>query len=84
MVAVQQAEVQITRPPSRAQSEILTEEAVRFLAKLARNFEDSRRELLRKRRVRQQEIDAGKMPDFLSETAPIRAANWADKALSQS
>jgi len=77
MIPVQEAEVQITRPSSGAQSEILTEEAVRFLAKLARNFEDSRQELLRKRRVRQQEIDAGTMPDFLSDTASIRAANWA-------
>ena len=77
MIPVQEEEVQITRPWSGAQSEILTEEAVRFLAKLARNFEDSRQELLRKRRVRQQEIDAGKMPDFLSDTASIRAANWA-------
>src|SRR6516162_2468 len=77
MIPVQEAEVQITHPSSGAQSEILTEEAVRFLARLARNFEDSRQELLRKRRVRQQEIDAGKMPDFLSDTASIRAANWA-------
>src|SRR6516165_1471056 len=77
MIPVQEEEVQITRPWSGAQSEILTEEAVRFLARLARNFEDSRQELLRKRRVRQQEIDAGTMPDFLSDTASIRAANWA-------
>jgi malate synthase len=77
MVPVQEAEVQITRPVSGAQSQILTEEAIRFLAKLARNFEDSRQELLRKRHARQQEIDAGRMPDFLPETAPIRAADWA-------
>ena len=83
MVPVQEAEVQITRPPSGAQSEILTEEAMRFLAKLARNFEDSRQELLRKRRARQQEIDAGRMPDFLPETAPIRAADWAVAPITQ-
>jgi malate synthase len=77
MVPAQAEEVQITRPVNEVQSEILSEEAVRFLAKLARNFEDNRRELLRKRRARQQEIDAGRMPDFLADTAPIRAANWA-------
>ena len=77
MVPVQTEEVQITRPLSKTQSEILTEEAVSFLARLARRFEDSRQELLRKRRSRQQEIDTGKMPDFLAETAPIRTANWA-------
>ncbi len=77
MFPVQQEEVQITRPLSEAQSEILTEEAVRFLTKLARNFEDGRQELLGRRHARQQEIDAGKMPDFLPETAAIRAAKWA-------
>src|SRR6516164_9877874 len=77
MVPVQTEEVQITRPLSKTQSEILTEKAVSFLARLARRFEDSRQELLRRRRARQQEIDTGKMPDFLAETAPIRAANWA-------
>jgi malate synthase len=77
MVPVQAEEIQITRPLSEVQSEILTEEAVRFLAKLARHFEDSRQEVLRKRRARQQEIDAGRMPDFLADTASIRAANWA-------
>ncbi len=77
MVPVQAEEIQITRPLSEIQSEILTEEAVRFLAKLARHFEDGRQELLRKRRARQQEIDAGRMPDFLADTASIRAANWA-------
>src|SRR6516164_6249390 len=77
MVPVQTEEVQITRPLSKTQSEILTEKAVSFLARLARRFEDSRQELLRRRRARQQEIDTGKMPDFLAETAPIRTANWA-------
>jgi malate synthase len=76
MVPVEQEEAKITRPVSEAQSEILTEEAVRFLTKLARNFEDTRQDLLRKRRARQKEINAGKMPGFLPETAPIRAAQW--------
>jgi malate synthase len=76
MVPVQQEEVQITRPLSKAQSEILTEEAVGFLIKLARRFEGTRQQLLEKRRVRQQEIDAGKLPAFLRETASIREAEW--------
>jgi malate synthase len=77
MVPVQAEEVQISRPLSEVQSEILTEASVRFLAKLARHFEDSRQELLGNRRARQQEIDGGRMPDFLADTAPLRAANWA-------
>jgi len=76
MVPVQAEEVQITRPRSEVQAQILTEQAVRFLAQLARRFEESRQQLLWRRRDRQQEIDAGRMPDFLAETAPIRAANW--------
>jgi len=76
MVPVQQEEVQVTRPLTEAQSEILTPEATRFLTKLARNFEDRRQQLIQRRRARQQEIDAGMMPDFLPETASVRAAEW--------
>ena len=76
MVPVQQEEVEITRPLSEAQATILTEEAAHFLTKLARNFENTRQQLLRGRRARQQEIDAGRMPDFLAGTAPIRTAQW--------
>ena len=73
MVPVQAEEVQITRPPREAEAEILTEEAVRFPVKLARNFEDTRQELLRRRCARQQEIDGGRMPIFWPRRLPIRA-----------
>ena len=56
--------------------EILTEPATAFLRRLARRFEPRRRELLARRVVRQQEIDRGQMPDFLPETAAVRAAAW--------
>jgi len=52
--------------------EILTPEAVDFLAKLARKFTARRDELLAKRVERQKTIDAGQMPDFLPETKSIR------------
>src|SRR6266536_1213066 len=76
MIPVQQEEVQIARPVSEAQSQILSPEAVRFLGQLAQNFEDRRQELLRARQARQLEIDSGKMPQFPSETAAIRSAKW--------
>jgi malate synthase len=76
MVPVQEEQVQITGPVSEAQSKILSADAISFLRKLAIEFEERRRELLRKRRVRQQEIDAGKMPSFLPETASIREKEW--------
>jgi malate synthase len=55
---------------------ILTPEAIDFLATLQREFNPRRRELLAARVTRQQAIDAGKTPDFLLETADIRAASW--------
>jgi malate synthase len=71
-----QEEFQITRPLTPAHAEILSEAAVSFLAKLSTAFEDRRQELLQRRRVRQREIEAGKMPDFLPETASIRGSEW--------
>jgi malate synthase len=59
-----------------AETEILTPKATSFLLKLANAFEGRRLELLARRKRVQQEIDAGKMPDFLPETAAIRAAEW--------
>jgi len=57
-------------------AEILTPEAVNFVATLARTFAGRREELLQKRAQRQAEIDAGKMPDFLPETEHIRNSEW--------
>jgi malate synthase len=55
---------------------ILTAEARAFLLKLAARFEPRRQELLARRRTLQQEIDNGKFPDFLRETAGIRQSDW--------
>ena len=63
-------------PIAEIESQILSPEARTFLIDLARKFEPRRQELLAKRRVRQQEIEAGKMPDFPPETAEIRKAEW--------
>src|SRR5215813_4817473 len=61
--------------PQRA-AEILTLDAVAFVAELARRFGATRQELLARRQVRQQEIVDGRMPDFLPETASVRAGDW--------
>jgi malate synthase len=55
---------------------ILTADARAFLLKLAARFEPRRQELLTRRRTVQQEIDHGKLPDFLPETAEIRQSEW--------
>ena len=57
-------------------AEILTPEALAFIAGLQRAFNGRRLALLQRRAARQKEIDAGQMPDFLPETAEIRAAEW--------
>ena len=63
-------------PLANVESQILSSEARAFLTELARNFEPRRHELLARRRARQKEIDAGKLPDFLPETAAIRQGDW--------
>ena len=68
--------VEIHGPISPEFAQILSPEAVAFVAKLCRRFEPRRRELLAARAVRQKEFDAGKMPDFLPETASIRSSEW--------
>nr|MCU0494917.1 malate synthase A [Chloroflexaceae bacterium] len=70
------AGVEITAPISAAFAEILTPEALEFVVKLQRAFGARRLELLARRAERQQELDAGKRPDFLAETAHVRAGDW--------
>ena len=65
-----------TAPSQSVESQVLTPAAREFLFELSRNFEKRRQELLAKRQVRQKEIDAGKLPDFLPETAEIRNSEW--------
>jgi len=57
-------------------TEVLTPEALAFLAQLHRRFNDRRLELLALREERQTRFDAGAAPDFLPETAKVRAGDW--------
>jgi malate synthase len=52
--------------------EILTRDALAFLAELHRRFDGKRRELLAARADRQKRFDAGELPDFPAETRHIR------------
>ena len=56
--------------------EILTQQAIDFIANLQRAFGSRRNELLQKRKELQFEIDEGKILDFLSETENIRRSEW--------
>src|SRR3989337_9421 len=68
--------VELTVPVPDEFAEILTPEAVSFVAKLSREFGGRVEEILQKRAERQECIDAGEMPDFWSETREIREGDW--------
>lgn len=70
------AGVQIVGAISPAVIEVLTPDALAFVATLHRHFNPRRIELLAARKERQKRFDAGEMPGFLPETASIRTAWW--------
>ena len=76
MTVAPPANVQIREPVEGRAAEILTPEALDFVAGLHRRFDARRRELLAAREARQKRFDAGEPPDFLPETAAIRAGDW--------
>ncbi len=57
-------------------AEILTSQALDFIAILQRAFGSRRNKLLQKRKELQLEIDEGKKLDFLPETENIRRSDW--------
>ncbi len=56
--------------------EILTPQALQFIAGLEKEFGERRRQLLQLRQERQAEIDTGRWPTFRSETRSIREKEW--------
>ncbi len=68
--------LEIRGPATPRFAEVLTPEACQFIEGLFREFGGRREELLARRAGRQREIDAGKLPDFLPETASIREGSW--------
>ncbi|ROT37537.1 malate synthase [Sodiomyces alkalinus F11] len=57
---------------TESQRNILTPQALSFLALLHRSFNPTRKALLERRKLRQAELDRGVLPDFLPETKHIR------------
>src|SRR6266480_1801494 len=57
-------------------SEILTPEALAFVAKLQRQFDARRKQCLKHRQERQRRLDQGEGLDFLPETKQIREGDW--------
>src|SRR6187397_996657 len=56
--------------------DVLTDEARSFLDDLQREFGARRLELLVRREDRLERLHGGELPDFLAETAEIRAGDW--------
>ncbi|MCK6507135.1 malate synthase A [Myxococcota bacterium] len=55
---------------------ILTPPALAFVADLARAFRPALQDRLAARKQAQAAFDAGRLPDFLPETAAVRAGDW--------
>ncbi|MBA3589606.1 malate synthase A [Methylibium sp.] len=70
------AGVQVNAPILPGFETILTKEALELVAKLHREFEPRRQELLAARAERAKRLDAGERPDFLPETKHIREGDW--------
>ncbi|MGJ6960781.1 malate synthase A [Streptosporangium sp. G11] len=68
--------VEIGGPIQDRFDEILTPEALTFVATLQREFDGRRLELLEARQVRQAELAAGGTLDFLPETRHVRESEW--------
>src|SRR5512137_2069122 len=73
--------VEVLGPVAPPYDEVLTPEALRFVASLQRAFGARREELLARRVEAQKKIDSGVLPDFLPETAEIRKGDWKVAAI---
>ena len=69
--------LQISGPVHPQQSEVLTPEALEFLATLHRHFNGRRKDLLSARNERQKRLDVGEKPGFLPQTRAIRESEWS-------
>jgi malate synthase len=68
--------VEIRGPQGERFDEVLTADALELVARLHRELDATRRELLAARVERQKELDAGGTLDFLPETKAVREGDW--------
>jgi malate synthase len=68
--------VEIRGPIDGRAREVLTPEALEFLASLQRAFNPTRQDLLTRRAKRREELREGKMPEFLAKTKSVREGTW--------
>ncbi|MEN9755177.1 MAG: malate synthase, partial [Pseudomonadota bacterium] len=68
--------IEVTGALKPRYDEILSKEALAFLAALHTKFNPTRLALLEARAERQKSFDKGALPDFLAETKSVREGNW--------
>ncbi len=66
----------VNAPAVPGSDQVLTPEALAFITDLTERFRPRLQALLETRRTRQARWDAGEAPDFLPETAGVRAGDW--------
>lgn len=66
----------LTRPDAPHAGDVLTQEALGFVAQLHRAFNAERERLLADRAWRQERLDAGEIPDFLPNPIESRDPSW--------
>ena len=70
------AGIKVTGAMAPEFSDILTPEALHFVAGLERRFGAERKRLIAARSKFQQRLDSGEKPRVLAETSDIRAGDW--------
>ena len=70
------SQITVSGPPVDGIDDVLTPEALAFLADLHERFAARRDELLALRQTRRDAVAVGEPLDFLPETATIRAGDW--------
>jgi malate synthase len=70
------AGIDIKAPIKDGFEQVLTDDALAFVAELHGRFDDRRRELLERRKQRRALFAAGELLDFLPDTQEIRAGDW--------
>jgi malate synthase len=73
---VNNATIEILGEMKAGYNEILTPDAIDFVAKLHRAFDERRQTLLARRIQLQEKWNAGDYPDFLPDTREIRESDW--------
>ncbi|MEA2494745.1 MAG: malate synthase, partial [Thermoleophilaceae bacterium] len=70
------AGIDIKAPAHDGFDQVLTDEALAFLAELHSRFDERRRELLARRAERRERFAAGELLDFLPDTQEVREGDW--------